>query len=93
MDEETPLVGYRCHPDVRWSVTSDGVTLVGREADLADRLAYPEACLWDLVSRGRQWDDVCEMVGVVAGFDRSAAEAWVRRTMASWVERGWLTRE
>jgi hypothetical protein len=78
---------YRVAPGVEWVVNACDV-LVRQPGNGISRLAYPEAALWDLVSRAQSSSRIHRIMQHVAGLEPDAARAMVERTLESWAERG-----
>lgn len=85
-----PANSYRCPPDVVWAVESAGLTLIRRDTGTRLALGYPEAALWDLLSRKVPLQRVIPMMAAIAGIELQAAHAWVVETIGAWARGGWL---
>jgi hypothetical protein len=83
------MTAYRVAPDVRWVVERTTLRLVAA-AGLPSTLHYPEAAVWDLVSRGYDIAAASRILAPVAGLDERQAEALVRVTVDRWVRAGML---
>jgi hypothetical protein len=80
---------YKLAPNVRWVVDRFTVRLTdGRGA--VRTLNYPEAAIWDLLSRGYPFVKVVPMTAHIAGLDPSSADALVRRSIEDWAEGGFV---
>lgn len=80
---------YRLCPDVRWVVDRFTVRLTGAN-DASLTLHYPEAAVWDLLSRGYPFAKVVSMITHIAGLDQSAADVLVRRAIGDWARSGFV---
>ena len=80
---------YHLAPGVGWSVGRVNVTLSDGRGQVR-ALGYPEAAVWDLVSRGYAFDRVVKMIGHIASIEETAADALVRSAIASWRDAGFL---
>lgn len=81
------MTKYRLSPGVRWVVERFTVTLTDGQGQVRS-LAYPEAAIWDLLSRGYTFDKVVPMIAHIAARDAATAEALVRTTLQDWVGAG-----
>jgi hypothetical protein len=82
---------YHCPEHVGWSVEIDTIRLINRRSGAVCRLGYPEAAVWDLLSRGYAHEDLVRLLGVIASVDLSEAEQLVLRTVKDLAEKGFLT--
>ena len=78
---------YRLSPNVRWVVERFTVTLTDGKGRVR-ALRYPEAAIWDLVSRGYAYDKVVPMMAHIAARDTAAADTLVRTTLEDWASDG-----
>ena len=83
------MTNYRLSSGMRWSVERASI-LVSDGRGGAQALAYPEAAVWDLVSRGYPFSRVVALMAHIAAVDSSAAETLVRSTMEQWAANGWV---
>ncbi len=67
------------------------LTHAGRGAVL--RLGYPEAAVWDWMSRGEPWEGLIRKTRAVAKLEEAAAERLVREVVRAWIEAGFLVSE
>lgn len=77
---------YHTADDVRWCVNRASVTVVARDA--ARTLEYPQAAIWDLVSRGYATERVIELTSYIIASDKTDAERLVRDALQAWVGDG-----
>ena len=81
-----------CHPEVKWSVVTRGLLLF--RPDEAPRvLGYPEAALWDLLSRNVPYDRAIRLFAAIAykaTDDRRSASAVAKAAIGDWLEDGLL---
>lgn len=75
--------------ETAWAVETAGVTLI-RHDGAVRFLRYPEAALWDLLSREVPLDRIVRITAAVAGLEPATARTWVRETIDAWVREGWL---
>lgn len=83
---------YCCHTDVVWSVESDSLNIIRRDTGTRLSLKYPEAALWDLLTRRVPIHRVIEMIAAIAGMEPEAARVWCIDTIGVWTREGWLTK-
>ncbi|MCG8461148.1 MAG: hypothetical protein MI919_33095 [Holophagales bacterium] len=84
----------RCAPDIAWQAESDGIRLVAADRARMLELAYPEAALWDLISRGVAGQRAITMMMHIGGFpDEAAASAFIARLVQEWQGLGLLVEE
>jgi hypothetical protein len=74
-------------PGVRWSVEADGLLVMDGQHRV-HRLGYPEAAIWDLVSRGYSPDRCAQMMVYIVGESLDGARALVDRALNQWTEIG-----
>ena len=86
-----PTVLYRCHPDVVWAVETGGLILIRRDTGKKLILGYPEAALWDFLSRGIPLQRVKRMMVAIAHIEQKATHKLVNETIGVWTQEGWLT--
>jgi len=83
---------YRCGPDVAYAVESTGIVLMGEPDGPVRHLGYPEAAVWDLISRRYTFDRTVAMLRAIASLDACEAEHVVRRCLREWTDAGFLVR-
>jgi hypothetical protein len=74
---------------VHWTVGRAAVTIVD-PAGVASTIGYPDAAVWDFVSRGYGPGEVAGLVAAVAAIERADAEELVRSSIARWMAGGLL---
>ncbi|MBI4473382.1 MAG: hypothetical protein HY646_11995 [Acidobacteria bacterium] len=82
---------YRLAPGVQWSVEARGLLVKGAGGKV-QFLEYPEAAVWDLISRGYRFDKVVSMVSCIASIDQDAGRKLVAESLDKWVNSGLLVR-
>lgn len=87
------LATYRCAPHVSWTVERNGLLLLTACNAKACPLRYPEAALWELLSRGNSYRQVASKMRAIALLSAEATERFIAETIESWVEAGLLLRE
>jgi hypothetical protein len=81
---------YRVAEQVRWAVETAGVVLINNANGAATTLGYPEAAIWDLITRGDPGERIAAKLCVIAGLDPAAAHQLVLDTVAAWRKAGFL---
>jgi hypothetical protein len=79
----------RIAPGVHWVVGRTSLTLVDASG-VARTLGYPDAAVWDFMSRGYPLSEVARLVAAVESVEPPAAEELVRASVAQWVAGGLL---
>jgi hypothetical protein len=74
-------------------VETCGITLIHRGTGTTRSLRYPEAALWDLLSRGYSYERTLSLLCAIASLAPEAAERLLLDSLAAWVEVGFLVRE
>jgi len=85
------MTDYRVGRGVRWSVGRVTLTLADAKGNVRT-LRYPEAAVFDLVSRGRPFAKVVSLTAHILSLDAAGAEALVRSTLEEWADGGFLER-
>ena len=83
------MTQYTLEPNVRWCVGRFGITLSDGHG-VTRELAYPDAAVWDLISRGYPFAKVVSMLTSIASLDAAASEAVVRSALEQWASGGFL---
>jgi hypothetical protein len=75
----------RCAPDVSWRAESDGIRVLAPDRALTLKLGYPEAALWDMITRGVAGQRAITMMLHIGGFgDEAAAAAFITSKVQEW---------
>ena len=74
---------------VKWSVETQGLLLIDREG-VNHWLPYPQAALWDFISRCRSLDKMKSMLSSIASLDSRACEDFMLESIGEWVKLGLL---
>ena len=83
---------YRAAEHVRWAVETAGVVLIDGATGTATTLGYPQAAIWDFLTRGEPVEQICAKLCAIASLDPAAAQALVLETMAALRKAGLVTR-
>ena len=87
---ESSELAARCHPATVWAVDQTGVRVLRRDTGKTRHLPYPDAAVWDLVTRRVPAPRLVTMISTLIGEERSSAGAWIARTIRQWKQEGWL---
>jgi len=79
-----------CPPEVGWVVETARIVVVHRGTGAAHSLEYPEAAVWDLLSRGYSCERTISMLCAIASLEPRAAEQCVLAAIESWAGSGIL---
>ncbi|MFQ5603679.1 MAG: hypothetical protein ACE5HS_10465 [bacterium] len=83
---------FKVAPEVRWVVERRGLLLVkGSQKHL--HIEYPQAAVWDLVSRGYRLPVAVRMLAHIATLDEPDAERLLLESLHEWFAMGFLVRE
>lgn len=85
------MTDYRVGRGVRWSVERVTLTLVDAKGNV-HTLRYPEAAVFDLLSRGHPFEKVVSLTAHIASLDAAGADALVRSTLEEWADGGFVER-
>lgn len=80
---------FHVAPGVGWSVGRVNLTLTDRRGHVCT-LEYPEAAVWDLLSRGYAFEKIEQMLGHIASMEPAAADALIRTAIGRWRDAGLL---
>jgi len=82
---------YQCHPASLWAVEDHGLRLYRTDNQTTAALGYPEAALWDLLSRYRSLPTITDRLAVITGWTGTIVSEWISSQLDVWIEEGWLT--
>ena len=85
------MTSIRAAHGVRWVVGRVSLTVLDA-AGTSTRLSYPEAAIWDLISRGRTPAEAAARLVSIASVETHAAEDAVRRAIEDWLASGLIVR-
>jgi hypothetical protein len=83
---------YRAAEHVRWAVETGGVVLIDCATGAATTLGYPQAAIWDFLTRGEPDQQICANLCAIASLTPAAAQALVLETVAALRDAGLVTR-
>jgi hypothetical protein len=81
---------FVCAPGISWSVEIYGIRIIDAGGGASCFLEYPEAALWDFMTRGYDFDRVRRLVGLIGGMDPKGIEGLAAKTLVRWIARGFL---
>jgi hypothetical protein len=84
---------YRAALHVRWVIDNCRIQVVDEKVNRVRQLDYPEAAIWDFVSRGRSLDQTLQMLCAIYPIDTHEAERMVRLCLQEWVQDGLVMEE
>ena len=90
-ERESAVSPYRVAPGVHWIVGRTALTILDGNG-AARTLGYPEAAVWDFVTRGYSLCDVSRLIAPVASLDPPAARQVVQAAVDGWIASGFLER-
>jgi len=86
-----PAVAYTLSPGIGWSVERTGLLVTGGEQPRF--LPYPDAALWDLISRGYRYEQVVEMMCHITSLAKRDSVRLIDRLLDEWLGLGLLSME
>ncbi|MBI5084847.1 MAG: hypothetical protein HZB13_09655, partial [Acidobacteria bacterium] len=75
-----------------WTVEQQGIAVFAPGVERPLRLSYPEAAVWELLTRGQSSDVTAGKLRAIAHLDESGAEGLVRRQLKAWLAAGLIQR-
>lgn len=84
------MMKFRCPGEVKWVVAKGGLHLIHIHSGDRLTLAYPQAAVWDLISRGYTVERTAAMVAMIARLDETSARKLVWESLDNWVQLGFL---
>ena len=86
------FVNYTCASHVRWAVTTHGIILVDQSAGSNRLLSYPEAAVWDLITRDFSYTQTVRMLCAIASMKVDEANRFILESLEDWAEDGFLVK-
>jgi hypothetical protein len=81
---------YRFNPQIQWSVEDGGVYIFHPASGAKWRLKYPEAALWDFLTRQLPGPLIVKMMKIIAVMEEDHTKVWIREKIEDWKRMGWL---
>ena len=79
---------YRSGPAVKWTVETTGIRVWGSiDSKFLD---YPEAAIWDFLSRGYDETKILRLLAPIANLDAAACRRLLDQTLQIWAAQGLL---
>ncbi len=76
-----------------WAVEKNSVFLFEPVEKTSLCLAYPEALVWDMISRERPLDSICRVFKRVSGMDGQDSDEFLNALFNEWVLKGIVVRQ
>jgi hypothetical protein len=84
---------FSCGLAVKWAVNMHGIILVNSCKGMVFTLEYPDAAVWDLVSRGYPHEQIIRMLAAIMTLDVSESGRFLQGRLEEWIAQGFLIRE
>lgn len=81
---------YQCASHTYWIVEQQGIVLINISENRYSRLYYPEAAIWDLLTRNLPYDRLLRMLMVISSLDNESAASLIEQSLKQWIANGWL---
>ena len=86
--------GNCCIPEhVRWVVQVDAIHVIDTHSGGHCRLPYPQAAVWDMLSRNYSRDKIVYLLMSIAGLDEEQARGFVNDTLTGWGSDGLINKK
>jgi hypothetical protein len=77
-------------PHIGWIVEEGSVRVFDIEQGELLRLRYPEAAIWDLISRYSREEEIVPKLAAISDLDAAQARALLRSCLRRWLQIGVL---
>ncbi|MGE5391380.1 MAG: hypothetical protein ACM3PE_09995 [Deltaproteobacteria bacterium] len=84
---------YISRPGMTWAVEENGILLIDPASGRQSFLEYPEAALWDLLSRCHSVERAAPVMKAVIRSRGDCCQDWSLEQLQIWADEGWLLRE
>ena len=84
------MTKYTCHPQVLWAVETTGVNLILSDTGDVWTLGYPDAAIWDLISRRYSLVRAAQILAAILSVDLEPARQLLLARLEAWIEEGIL---
>ncbi len=88
---EVDAIAYQCAPSVRWAVEMYGIFLINEHTGRSGFLGYPQAALWDLMTRNYSYAQTLRVFQAITSLQVNDAERLIMETLEEWTRSGFLT--
>jgi len=86
-------VTFRCNPHIKSAVELNGVVILNLDSGDSIFIGYPQAAVWDLVSRDFSFKQILKMISAITGQNEVEVERLIIECLNDWAENGYLARE
>lgn len=83
-----PYSKYRCQSGVSWGVELRNTIIIDGNSGRVWTLEYPEAAIWDLLTRGCRIDRIIAMISAIADVEEPSAAKCVHSAIIKWTYAG-----
>ena len=87
------MSNWRIADNIRWAVDLRGVVLINDATGGSTPLSYPQAAVWDLLTRGEPKARIHAKLCAIASLEPEAAEALLAGTISALREAGFVVPE
>ena len=81
---------YQCASNTCWIVEQQGILLINTSENRYSRLHYPEAAIWDLLTRNWPYAHLLRMLAVIFSLNSDEAVLLLEQSLEQWIANGWL---
>ena len=81
-------ISYQCMAAVQWVVEAGSIVLVNRESGATCSLEYPQAAIWDLMTRDYLYEQMLPMLSAITGLDKKNVHAILVESLKDWERNG-----
>lgn len=67
-----------------------GIVLINEKTGVVSLLGYPQAAVWDLLTRGYSYDRSVPMLTAITSLQADEIEALIAESLEKWLEDGFL---
>jgi hypothetical protein len=92
LKNQPTLASYRPAEHIQWSVEPMGILLFDQKAGCACAIAYPQAAVWDFLTRQYPLGRIIDLLGSIADLKAAEAHAFLQNSLAMWLAAGYLIR-
>lgn len=93
MDKPSSATVLHCRQDICWTVENNGLLLIDRTAGTVIHMDYPDAALWDFVSREIPLPKIIAMMSAITGKSAQDTKIRIAETLARWERTTLLIRD
>ena len=89
-DQNATFITYQCAPHTKWAVDIRGILLMNEESGTVCLLLYPQAAIWDVISRGYSYAQTVRMVCAITSLQADEVEKLLVKSLEAWTRAGFL---